>query len=234
MLPSLEPRSPPPSPPQKGIPLRRETTPNTHAESEPTMYPISRSGLYHDGYYHPKPAALNQSTLSLILTDLDVRAQRLQAHENSEPKIQSSHHDLRAQEKYFQERQKQARMHAEAKHRYEEQAYWQQLQKRQALEKRRNELRDDPSALFRHYNEYMMHFPMRRGERPNRYHMGLLANQEMPENRESERAVAIAYAKAHWENAWEDKKDYKFVVDLIRNEKKKNKASMEAKSRANI
>jgi hypothetical protein len=206
------------------------------------MYPsTNRSGLYHDGYYHPKPAALHQSTLSQILqydANPNVLSQRLQAHADGRSKAQQAHTDSYAQSKYFQERQNEARMHAEAKYQFEKQVYQQQLQKRQAFEKRGIELRNDPSALFRHYNEYMTHFPVPRGDRANPYHLGLLANQEIPDDRESERAVAITYAKAHWENAWDDKRDYKFVVNLIREEnekkKKKEREKFEAKKRANV
>jgi hypothetical protein len=125
-------------------------------------------------------------------------------------------------------------MYAAAKNIAEAQTHDRRLQQRQAFEKRRIELRSDPSALFRHYSEYMVHFPVPKGNRPNSYHMGLLANQEKPDDWRSERAVAIEYAKAHWENVWEDKRDYKFVLELIREESKKEEeaAKLEAMKQA--
>ena len=203
------------------------------------MYPpLNRPAIYNDRYCHSESTALLRQTLSQILrrgVNPDLRPQRLQADQESGHTTRTPHPGSQAQAGYSQEYQNEARVYAEVKHRYEEQIYRYQLQKRQALEKRRTELRNDPSALFRHYNEYMTHFPAPRCERPNLYHMGLLANQEMPEDRQSERAVAIAYAKAHWENAWEDKRDYQFVVELIRDEEeKREKARREAKNWAYV
>jgi hypothetical protein len=125
-------------------------------------------------------------------------------------------------------------MYAAAKNIAEAQRHDRQLQQRQAFEKRRIELRSEPSALFRHYSEYMVYFTVPKGDRANPYHMGLLANQDMPDDRQSERAIAIEYAKAHWENAWEDRKDYKFVIGLIREESKKReeKVKLEAMKQA--
>jgi hypothetical protein len=150
------------------------------------------------------------------------------------PKAQQLHLNFQLQARYFQERQNGKRMYRAVQNVAEAQTHDRQLQQRQAFEKRRIELRSDPSALFRHYSEYMVHFPVPKGDCPNPYHMGLLANQEMPDDRQSQRAVAIEYAKAHWENAWEDRKDYEFVIELIReeNKKKEEKAKSEAMEQA--
>jgi hypothetical protein len=199
------------------------------------MYsPTTKPGLYHDGYYHPKPASAILPRILQHNIHPGVPTKRLQSPVDVVPKAQQPYLDFQVQARYFQDRQNEARYRAAAKNLTETQTHERHFQQRQAFEKRRIELRSDPSALFRHYSEYIVHFPVPKGDRPNPYHMGLLANQEMPDDRQSERAVAIAYAKAHWENAWEDRKDYKFVIELIREEsrKKEEKAKLEEKKQA--
>jgi hypothetical protein len=199
------------------------------------MYsPTTKPGLYHDGYYHPKPGSACLAQILQPNIHPGVSTQCLPSPVDIAPKAQQPHLDFQLQARYVQERQNGTRMYAAAKNIAEAQTHDRQLQQRQAFEKRRIELRSDPSALFRHYSEYMVHFPMPKGDRSNPYHMGLLANQEMPDDRRSERAVAIEYAKAHWESVWEDRKDYKFVIGLIREEgkKKEEKAKLEAMEQA--
>jgi hypothetical protein len=233
--PNSPPSSPPSSPPYKTTPLRQILSPEGQTPPEDSMYsPKPKPGLYHDGYYHPTPtsACLAQTLQHNIHSG--VPTQCLPSPIDIVFKAQQSHLDFQVQARYVQERQNGTRMYAPAKNIAKAQTHDRQLQQRQAFEKRRIELRGDPSALFRHYNEYMVHFPVPKGDRPNTYHMGLLANQEMPDDRRSERAVAIEYAKAHWESVWEDRKDYKFVVELIREEskKKEEKAKLEAMEQA--
>jgi hypothetical protein len=64
---------------------------------------------------------------------------------------------------------------------------------------RKQQLKTDESALFRHYNEYLEHFPLGRGEYRNQYYVNLLANRHMPDDPKSDLALAIQYAKDHWQ-----------------------------------
>jgi hypothetical protein len=70
----------------------------------------------------------------------------------------------------------------------------QKLERERALI-RKEQLRKDPSALYRHYDEYLESFPLARGERKSQYHNNLLANRRMPAERESDLGLAIQYAK---------------------------------------
>ena len=62
-------------------------------------------------------------------------------------------------------------------------------------------LKRDPSANYRHYKEYLEYFPLARGERPNDYVLGLLANQPLPAEPMSDMGLAVQYAKKHWKDA---------------------------------
>jgi hypothetical protein len=233
--PNSPPPSPPSSPPHKTTPLRQILSTEGQTPPEDSMYsPTAKPGLCHDGYYHPKPATANLAQHLLNCTHSGIPTQRLPSPVDFVPKAQQTHLDFQLQARYVQERQNGTRMYAAVQNIAEAQTHDQQPQQRQDFERRRIELRSDPSALFRHYSEYMVHFPVPKGDCPNPYHMGLLANQEMPDDRQSERAVAIEYAKAHWENAWEDRKDYEFVIELIREEskKKEDKVKPEAMKQA--
>jgi len=95
-------------------------------------------------------------------------------------------------------------------------------QERKEHAERKDELKKDPSANYRHYKEYLEYFPLSRGERPNDYLLGLLANQRMPAEPTSDMGLAIQYAKRHWENAW-GMKDLDYVVGMAKNELEKKK-----------
>jgi phage repressor protein C with HTH and peptisase S24 domain len=65
---------------------------------------------------------------------------------------------------------------------------------------RKERLRRDPSALYRHYYEYLEFFPIPKGERMNEYCMTLLANRKtIGIEPDSDAGLAIQYAKDHWE-----------------------------------
>ncbi|KAJ4377099.1 hypothetical protein N0V86_006540 [Didymella sp. IMI 355093] len=76
-------------------------------------------------------------------------------------------------------------------------------QEREKRAKRKAELGKDPGALYHSYTEYLEYFPLVRCERPNPYLVGLLANQAMPVESDSDLGLAIQYAKRHWENTWQ-------------------------------
>lgn len=81
-------------------------------------------------------------------------------------------------------------------------------------------LKLDYIALYHSYHAYLEQHPLRRGERENPYMLGLLANQRMPEDLTSDRAVAIRYAKNHWES-YSEARNIKEVVQWARKEEKK-------------
>ncbi|CAN9384844.1 unnamed protein product [Alternaria alternata] len=70
---------------------------------------------------------------------------------------------------------------------------------REKDDKRREELRKDPSANYRHILEVYKLMPLNKGELPNKYLLGLIANRPMPLDLDSDLALAITYAKDHWD-----------------------------------
>ncbi|KAF9693409.1 hypothetical protein EKO04_008856 [Ascochyta lentis] len=89
--------------------------------------------------------------------------------------------------------------------------------------RRRRELKSEPSALYHSYNEFLWYFPLNRGERPNTYLAGLLANQSVPAEPNSDRGLAIQYAKKSWQNYWE-LKDVTYVLQQAKKDKDKEMA----------
>jgi hypothetical protein len=74
---------------------------------------------------------------------------------------------------------------------------------------RKEQLRKDRSALYRHYNVYLEYFPLGHGERRNPYLNNLLANRSMPIVSDSDLGLAIQYAKDNWEYYLEFPRDAK-------------------------
>jgi hypothetical protein len=75
---------------------------------------------------------------------------------------------------------------------------------------RKEELRKDPSTLYRHYYEYITYFPIPKGERMNSYCMTLLANRKtIGIEPDSDTGLAIQYAKDHWQFFLTNKDQYK-------------------------
>lgn len=83
---------------------------------------------------------------------------------------------------------------------------------------RKEELRKDPSALYRHYQEYIQFHPLNRdaGERKDPYLNMLLANRLMPYVNGDDIGLAITYAKEHWEMYMRYPKDIKYAADAQR------------------
>ncbi|CAO2653648.1 Nn.00g030590.m01.CDS01 [Neocucurbitaria sp. VM-36] len=82
--------------------------------------------------------------------------------------------------------------------------------------RRKEELKKDPSALYRHYNEFLEYYPLQSGEYRSPYHSRLLANQRMPMEPESDLGVAITYAKEHWEIYMEYPRDVKRAAEAAK------------------
>lgn len=83
---------------------------------------------------------------------------------------------------------------------------------RERYEKRRDELRKDTNAIYHSYNEVLEYFPLRRSERPSPYLACLIANQTAPTEPNSDRGLAISFAKRHWQSFWE-MQDMDYVVE---------------------
>jgi hypothetical protein len=64
---------------------------------------------------------------------------------------------------------------------------------------RKEQLRKDPSALYRHYNEYLRYFPLEYDQRRSQYHNNLLANRTMTAEANTDLDLAIQFAKDHWQ-----------------------------------
>jgi hypothetical protein len=96
---------------------------------------------------------------------------------------------------------------------------------------RKEQLRNDSSALFRHYTEYLRHFPLAKGEIKSSYHNMLLANRPTPYDPDSDLKPAIEYAKVHWELFYEYPKHVK-IVDALLKEKRDKEAAESAEKAA--
>jgi hypothetical protein len=64
---------------------------------------------------------------------------------------------------------------------------------------RKEQLRKDPSALYRHYNEYLRYFPLEYDQRRSQYHNNLLANRTMTAEANTNLDLAIQFAKDNWQ-----------------------------------
>ena len=87
----------------------------------------------------------------------------------------------------------------------QEQAHLEQQRLREAAHHAEREyiIASDPHMNYRNYLESLKYFPVPRGERPNPYLSGLIANQVLPADSNSDRAIAIRFAKKHWDRYWE-------------------------------
>jgi hypothetical protein len=92
----------------------------------------------------------------------------------------------------------------EYQRRLEEEAEYHRVAHAKKLERerklvRKEQLRKDPSALYRHYNEYLSYFPLERDQRRSNYHNNLLANRAMTADANTNLDLAIQFAKDHWQ-----------------------------------
>jgi hypothetical protein len=132
--PNSPPSSPPFSPPHKTTPLRQILSPEGQTPPEDSMYsPTTKPGLYHDGYYHPKPGSACLAQILQPNIHPGVSTQCLPSPVDIAPKAQQPHLDFQLQARYVQERQNGTRMYAAAKNIAEAQTHDRQLQQRQAF-----------------------------------------------------------------------------------------------------
>ncbi|EUC42371.1 hypothetical protein COCMIDRAFT_8019 [Bipolaris oryzae ATCC 44560] len=94
---------------------------------------------------------------------------------------------------------------------------------RKRREARRQELRADISANYRHYLEVLQLIPLdwSSGERPDPYLKSLLANRMMPQDRECELALAITFAKENWWHFATFPEDVKKYAELERDKRRR-------------
>lgn len=95
------------------------------------------------------------------------------------------------------------------------------LLEREKRRVRKVQLKHDPSALYRHYLEYIRFFPpdYQGGEDRNLYLEKLLANRTIPKHDpECDLALAISYAKENWEMSLQHPRD---VADAAKWQKEK-------------
>ncbi|KAI4630898.1 hypothetical protein J4E83_002423 [Alternaria metachromatica] len=95
--------------------------------------------------------------------------------------------------------------------------------KREQDDARREFLRKDPSANYRHILEVYALSPLdpKKDEYPNRYLTGLLANRVMPMDLDCDLALAIVYAKDHWDYFGQWPKDIERFAGYERERKEK-------------
>ncbi|KAH7351384.1 hypothetical protein BKA66DRAFT_575606 [Pyrenochaeta sp. MPI-SDFR-AT-0127] len=92
--------------------------------------------------------------------------------------------------------------------------------------RRKRELIKDPSALYRHYTEFLEHYPIPEGQLKSRYHANLLANQRMPIDKECDLGLAITYAKDHWDIYLEYPRDVTRAANLMKAQLEKVKEDL--------
>ncbi|KAI4948446.1 hypothetical protein J4E91_005869 [Alternaria rosae] len=95
--------------------------------------------------------------------------------------------------------------------------------KREQDDARREFLRKDPSANYRHILEVYALSPLdpKKGEYPNRYLTSLLANRVMPMDLDCDLALAIVYAKDRWDYFGQWPKDIERFAGYERKRKEK-------------
>ncbi|KAF1850665.1 uncharacterized protein K460DRAFT_19513 [Cucurbitaria berberidis CBS 394.84] len=98
---------------------------------------------------------------------------------------------------------------------------------------RKKELLTDESSLYRHYNEYLQHFPLQTSERRNQYLSRLLANQYIPMQTDSDLGRAIACAKEHWDIYMEYPKDINRALEYAKAKTERQSKEENGKGGAN-
>lgn len=149
------------------------------------------------------------------------------------PKQDSSSHSL-LQKRHVVANQKQEQLAFQQAQQAQQAAEWCEVQERYRItqaaalerertEKRKAQLRRDPSANYRHILEVYKLMPLdrKRGEHVSPYLLRLLANRPMPEDQECELALAITYAKDHWGDYAMWPKDVKRYAEYERERRKK-------------
>jgi hypothetical protein len=131
----------------------------------------------------------------------EAQEQRLKRQQEAVRAAEAEKHRKRQAALVEESRKRQAQ---EYQRRLEEEAEYHRVAHAQKLERerklvRKEQLRKDPSALYRYYNEYLSYFPLERDQRRSNYHNNLLANRAMTADANTNLDLAIQFAKDHWQ-----------------------------------
>ncbi|KAF2849711.1 hypothetical protein T440DRAFT_361613, partial [Plenodomus tracheiphilus IPT5] len=95
---------------------------------------------------------------------------------------------------------------------------------RQRRAKRKAELQRDPDRNFHSYLECLEFWPLAKGESQNTYMRSLMANQRMPLDEDTDTAIAVKFAKKHYNWYREYPRDVALCVKEAKEEEEKEKA----------
>jgi hypothetical protein len=164
------------------------SSPYTSTTQQFTPQPRSRSHSSDPANTQPIPHASPSKS----------KSHQLSALATSSPRVESPQNRYNPTD--FNERQEQARLEE------------QRLREAAHHAEREYIIASDPHMNYRNYLESLRYFPVPRGERPNPYLSGLIANQILPADPNSDRAIAIRFAKKHWDKYWE-MRDIELVLE---------------------
>jgi hypothetical protein len=131
----------------------------------------------------------------------EAREQHLKRQQGIDRAAEAEKHRKRQAALADESRKRQAQEH---QRRLQEEAEYHRVAQAQKLERerklvRKEQLCKDPSALYRHYNEYLSYFPLEYDQRRSNYHNNLLANRTMTADANTDLDLAIQFAKDHWQ-----------------------------------
>jgi hypothetical protein len=165
------------------------------------------------------------------IADINTQAQLRRQHaEAKRAKDEKRHQQAEQTRRAEAARLQQSRLEEQQRLERENQEWAERLQ-RERHYIRREQLRHDPSANFRYYEEKLKYFPLQPGEKKNPYMTTLLANRPMPQEGEEELALAIQYAHDNWDSYFVFPKDVSCAARLQREKMEKEE---EAKRKAGI
>jgi hypothetical protein len=180
------------------------------AADSPPLHMLYNSTLYSSPYasttqqFTPQPRSRSHSSdpantqPTPHASPSKHKSHQLSALATSIPRVESPQN--RYDPTDFNERQEQARLEQ------------QRLREAAHHAEREYIIASDPHMNYRNYLESLKYFPVPRGERPDPYLSGLIANQILPADCNSDRAIAIRFAKKHWDKYWE-MQDMKLVLE---------------------
>ncbi|KAL6703362.1 hypothetical protein ACN47E_009704 [Coniothyrium glycines] len=145
--------------------------------------------------------AQNGAPAAQARSDCDLFARQRQEEEKRLAEKQQQLDLQRQRQRYLQK--------LENERREQERLYQAQMVEKERREKRKSEIKADPNANFHSLLEAYEYWPLPKGERQNRYLLGLLANQRMPMEVDSELGHAIIWAKKNWQLYREYPRDVK-------------------------
>jgi hypothetical protein len=165
------------------------------------------------------------------IAEMNMQAQLRREHaEAKRAKDEKRHQQAEQARRAEAARLQQSRLEEQQRLERESQEWAERLQ-RERHYIRREQLRHNPSANFRYYDEKLKYFPLQPGEKKNPYMTTLLANRPMPQKGEEELALAIQYAHDNWDLYLVFPKDVSCAARLQR---EKMEEEQEAKRKAGV